>query len=247
VSGSLGAVGPSLPPSAKSGRIGLRPDPRIRPREETGTWDDGIDRTLAALGLLVASPLLLGVALMVKIDCPGAPVIYTQERVGVNRRRRGIAPGMDRRQGQGEGRPFRIHKFRTMVPDAEAATGPVWAAEDDPRITPTGRFLRKTRLDELPQLWNVLRGEMRLVGPRPERPYFVDQLSEKVPGYRERLEVPPGITGLAQVEREYDSDVEDVRKKLGYDLYYIRNRRPSFDLRILAKTILVVLGRRVAR
>jgi lipopolysaccharide/colanic/teichoic acid biosynthesis glycosyltransferase len=134
-----------------------------------------------------------------------------------------------------------------MIPDAEAGTGPVWAAEDDPRITPTGRFLRKTRLDELPQLWNVLRGEMRLVGPRPERPHFVDMLSERVPGYRDRLRVPPGITGLAQVEREYDADVEDVRKKLRYDLYYIENRRPTFDLRILAKTVLVVLGRKGAR
>ncbi len=140
-----------------------------------------------------------------------------------------------------------IWKFRTMIPDAEARTGPVWASENDPRITRTGRVLRHLRLDELPQLFNVFRGQMRLIGPRPERPHFVSELSVDMPDYPKRLEVPPGITGLAQVEKQYDTIIDDVRTKLQYDLFYVRNRCRLLDIKILVKTIDVVLRGRGAR
>jgi lipopolysaccharide/colanic/teichoic acid biosynthesis glycosyltransferase len=212
------------------------------------TLADGFNRVLACVILILVSPVMLATALAVKADAPSAPVIYRQERVGVNRRqgsRSGVR--LERRRSRGEGKPFEIWKFRTMVPDAESRTGPIWASADDPRITRVGRFLRRTRIDELPQLLNVIRGEMRLVGPRPERPHFVEKLVDHVPDYRRRLSVPPGITGLAQVEREYDADIDDVRKKLRYDLFYIENRRPMMDLKILAKTVSVVLLRKGAR
>jgi lipopolysaccharide/colanic/teichoic acid biosynthesis glycosyltransferase len=197
---------------------------------------------------------MLAVALAIKIESPRGPVLFRQERVGINRRGGDasarsitVASSGERRQRHAEGKPFRIWKFRTMVPDAEARTGPVWAAQDDPRVTRVGRILRRTRLDELPQLVNVIRGDMRLVGPRPERPYFVEKLATGVPEYRRRLTVPPGITGLAQVERAYDEDLDDVRTKLRYDLFYIENRRALLDMKILMKTLSVVLGRRGAR
>ncbi len=222
-------------------------------------WFRILDRTAAGILLVLLSPVLLLVAAAIKLESPGAPVFYRQERVGVNRRGAArsraardpaaivVRTRRDRRKLPGEGKPFRIWKFRTMIPDAEARSGPVWATQDDPRITRLGRILRLTRLDELPQLLNVIRGEMRLVGPRPERPHFVRQLVEGVPGYRRRLSVPPGITGLAQVERAYDEDLDDVRTKLRYDLFYIENRRPLLDLKILVKTLAVVFGRRGSR
>ena len=217
-------------------------------------WRQALERSVALVLLVIFAPAMLLIALAIKIESPGGPVFYLQERVGVNRRRGRsgsrrdrAATGKDRRRRPAEGRPFKIWKFRTMVPDAEKHTGPVWAAYDDPRVTRVGGFLRKTRLDELPQLINVLRGEMRLVGPRPERPHFVSRLVEGVPQYRERLQVPPGITGLAQVERSYDEDLDDVRTKLKYDLFYIENRKPILDLKILLKTLGVVIGRRGSR
>ncbi len=217
-------------------------------------WRLALDGALATIMFLLLLPLLIVVALAIKIESPRGSVFYQQERVGLNRRggratERAITvgPAEDRRQRPAEGKPFRIWKFRTMVPDAEARTGPVWAASDDPRVTRVGRILRRARLDELPQLVNVIRGEMRLVGPRPERPYFVEKLATGVPEYRRRLTVPPGITGLAQVERAYDEDLDDVRTKLRYDLFYIENRRALLDMKILMKTLSVVLGRRGAR
>ena len=217
-----------------------------------GWWRVALDGVLAAVLFLLLLPVMIVVALAIKIESPRGPVLFRQERVGLNRRGAGarsitVASSSERRQRQAEGKPFRIWKFRTMVPDAEARTGPVWAAEDDPRVTRVGKILRRTRLDELPQLVNVIRGEMRLVGPRPERPYFVEKLATGVPEYRRRLTVPPGITGLAQVERAYDEDLDDVRTKLRYDLFYIENRRALLDAKILMKTLSVVLGRRGAR
>ncbi len=213
-----------------------------------------LESVAASILLVIFAPVMLLVALVIKIEAPQAPVFYKQVRVGINRRSgrrerrtRPIPEEEERRARRSAGRPFSIWKFRTMIPDAEAATGPVWATEDDPRITPVGRFLRAARLDELPQLINVIRGDMRLVGPRPERPQFVDTFTDGVPGYAQRLRVPPGITGLAQVERAYDADVEDVRKKLRYDLYYIEHRRALLDLKILFKTLSVVLRRRGSR
>lgn len=218
----------------------------LGPNEER--WRAALDRVLSLILLVMLAPVFLIVAIAVKLDCRTAPVFYRQIRVGVNRRTTGATPvGGERRAVRGSGKPFEIWKFRTMIPDAEAESGPVWATLADPRITRVGKMLRQTRMDELPQLINVLRGEMRLVGPRPERPQFVESLSAGVPGYEDRLRVPPGITGLAQVERAYDENVEDVRTKLRYDLFYIQNRRPMMDLKILLKTFSVVFGRRGSR
>ncbi len=140
-----------------------------------------------------------------------------------------------------------IYKFRTMIDGAENGVGPIWAAPSDPRITPVGRILRLLRIDEMPQFWNVLKGDMSLVGPRPERPAFVNDLINKVPGYPHRLRVKPGITGLAQVEHQYDSCLDDVHIKVQYDLRYIREHRLLLDAKILLKTVWVVLTGRGAR
>jgi len=140
------------------------------------------------------------------------------------------------------GRPSRIYKIRTMYHNCEKVSGARWATEGDPCITPVGRFLRRTHLDELPQLWNVLRGEMSLVGPRPERPEFLPQLEQVLPNYRARLLVRPGITGLAQVQLPADSGIESVRRKLAYDLYYVREAGPWLDLRILLGTAFKMFG-----
>jgi len=134
-----------------------------------------------------------------------------------------------------------MYKFRTMQQDAEAATGPVWATADDPRYTPLGRWLRKTRLDEVPQFFNVLRGDMSLVGPRPERPYFVEKLNQEIPLYSRRHRVKPGITGWAQVKWKYDASLEDVQQKVKYDLFYIENMSLRRDLQILFRTIYTAL------
>ena len=168
---------------------------------------------------------MLLTALAVKLTSRG-PALYHQVRVG---------------QG---GRHFTIHKFRSMRTDAEEATGAVWAQKDDPRITPIGRFIRKTRLDELPQLWNVLRGDMSFIGPRPERPEFVTQLTEQIPFYGLRHTVKPGVTGWAQVCYTYGATVEDAMEKLQYDLFYIKNLSLPLDVFILLKTIKTVVLRR---
>ena len=217
-----------------------------------------VDLLGAALLLVFFAPLAVLIAVAIKLDTPG-PVIYRQERVGLNRRRRARRRGFamvavarnlrkgDRRGMAAEGRPFQIYKFRTMVAHAEREAGPVWALKDDPRITRVGRILRATRLDELPQLWNVLRGDMSLVGPRPERPFFVLRFAKHIPRYPSRLYTHPGITGLAQVEHRYDASEEDVRIKLGYDLRYIEGYSLLTDLRILAKTVIVMITRKGAR
>lgn len=214
-----------------------------------------LDIILSAGALLVLSPVFAIVALAIKLDSPG-PVIYAQERVGLNRRRsrngngngngNGSHPenempaGWDRREADCYGRPFKIYKFRSMVTDAERNTGPVWASASDSRVTRLGKILRKTRLDEFPQLWNVLRGDMSLVGPRPERPTFVVSLTKEIPDYPRRCEALPGITGLAQVKWRYDTSVETVNRKLQYDLYYVRHGRLLLDLKIMAATFKVM-------
>ncbi len=233
----------------------------LRPLARERSWHEHpvrqvLDRFLAAILLFACLPLFALVAFAVWLDSPG-PVVYTQTRVGLNRRRRGdrradtIPVREDQRHGErrrilSEGRLFRIYKFRTMVEDAEKGVGPVWAKKGDPRVTRVGRFLRVFRIDEFPQLVNVLRGEMSLVGPRPERPHFVGHFAQRIPGYTERLQVMPGITGLAQVETAYDVCEEDVRNKLNYDLHYIKNGRLSDDLRILFRTLQVVVTRKGA-
>jgi exopolysaccharide biosynthesis polyprenyl glycosylphosphotransferase len=183
---------------------------------------------LASLTLLLCfAPLLPFIILAVKLTSPG-PVLFSQNRVGKN------------------GHIFKVYKFRTMRQDAEAKTGAVWAQQNDPRITTVGRFLRKTRLDEIPQLWNVLKGDMGFVGPRPERPEFVQWLVEAIPYYNLRHIIRPGLTGWAQVKYQYGASLEETQQKLSYDLYYIKHISLMLDLMIIFGTIKTVLLRRGA-
>jgi len=180
---------------------------------------------VALIGLLLTLPLLPFIVLAIKLDSPG-PVLYKQKRVGR------------------EGAHFYCFKFRTMRADAEADTGATWALDDDPRITRVGRFLRRSRLDEIPQLWCVLKGDMQFVGPRPERPEFVEWLSTEIPFYGVRNVVRPGITGWAQIRYKYGNTLEDAKEKLQYDLFYIKNASIGLDLLIMFHTIkIVLLGR----
>ena len=181
-----------------------------------------MDLGAAVLILIVSSPAIIIAAIAIKINSKG-PVFYLQERSGLN------------------GKPFRIVKFRSMRQDAEQATGPVWSQKDDPRITEVGKFIRRVRIDEIPQMWNVLKGEMSLIGPRPERPYFVEKLSEEIPYYKRRLRVRPGVTGWAQVKHKYDENIDDVREKVRFDLFYIENMSLRMDFKIMLRTVLVVL------
>lgn len=184
-----------------------------------------LDLGLAALGLLIVAPLVPLIAAAIRLTSPG-PVFYSQQRVGR------------------EGRLFTIHKFRSMRRDAEAGIGAVWSTRNDPRVTPLGRFLRRTRLDEIPQFWNVLRGDMSFVGPRPERPEFVSNLTKEIPFYGQRHVVRPGLTGWAQIRHSYGSDVEGALQKLQYDLFYIKRLSIAFDLFVLLETVKTVMVRR---
>lgn len=208
-----------------------------------------IDIVGAMVGLILTSPLFVLLPIVIKLDSPG-PIFYRQSRVGHNRRRgerravEGSRMGRssrDRRRSDLLGRPFHVIKFRTMVADAERKCGPVWATKNDPRITRLGRFLRKTRMDEVPQFINILLGDMSLVGPRPERPMFVKELCSQVENYDQRLTVKPGLTGLAQVENGYDCSVTSVVRKVHYDLEYIRTWSLWQDVKILMKTVVVVI------
>ena len=180
------------------------------------------DLLLSFTMLLFLSPLMAVVALLIKIDSKG-PVIFSQERIGE------------------KGKKFYIHKFRSMVHNAEQKSGPVWAADNDDRVTRVGRIIRKWRIDELPQLWNVLNGEMSFVGPRPERQFFVDSLEKKIPYYKQRFTVKPGLTGWAQICYGYGASVEDAIEKLNYELFYIKNMSILLDLMIVLRTIKIVL------
>ena len=201
---------------------------------------------VALIGILITLPLWILIAVAIKLTSRG-PVIYTQTRVGIDKRTTGDRPNDPRRKQDIGGRPFKIYKFRTMTVDAEQGTGAVWAAKNDGRVTAVGRRLRQFRLDELPQLINVIRGEMNVVGPRPERPAIVADLRGKIPEYQVRQRVRPGITGHAQVNLEYDSSLEDVKQKVGYDLDYISRQGFWADLWIMAQTIPVMLFRRGSR
>ncbi len=171
--------------------------------------------------LALFSPAWLLVSLMIKFDSRG-PVIYRQRRIGLH------------------GKPFTLYKFRSMIHNAEKMTGPVWAKRNDRRITRVGRLIRKLGIDEIPNLVNVLRGDMSLIGPRPERPYFVNQFRHRIHYYTQRLDVRPGITGLAQIYHKYDETIEDVRKKLEFDLYYISNYSAFMDLKIALMTLYII-------
>ena len=182
-------------------------------------WKIWVDRLLAVPMFLVALPIIVVAVLVVRLTSKG-PGIYTQIRVGK------------------DGKVFTMYKIRSMRVDAEAATGAVWARKQDPRVTPVGRLFRKLHIDELPQLWNVLRGDMSLVGPRPERPEIVNILDKKIDGYIYRLHVKPGITGYAQLNHHSDHDLNDVRKKVVYDLEYVQRASLAFDLLLIFGTML---------
>jgi lipopolysaccharide/colanic/teichoic acid biosynthesis glycosyltransferase len=196
----------------------------------------------AVVGLILAAPLMLVIALLIRLSSPG-PVVFRQLRVGVDRRRPGASYDGRRQQDHG-GRLFTIYKFRTMRP--ATSNEQVWATPDDERVTPIGRVLRQYRLDELPQLFNVLRGDMNMVGPRPEQPRIFATLREEVDSYPLRQRVLPGITGWAQINHNYDRCVEDVRTKVRYDLEYLAKASPSQDLQILLRTVPVVLFKKGA-
>lgn len=221
-------------------------EPVDRPGSRYVTGKRVFDIAVSIFALTIFGLALPIIALIIKLDSPG-PVFYSQDRVGINRRaraRRADAP--ERRKVSQPGRPFEVHKLRTMCKDAEA-NGPQLAQQNDMRITRVGQFLRKTRLDEVPQFWNVLKGEMSLIGPRPERLIFVRQLEKEIPSYSERLYVLPGITGLAQVKNGYDEDMESVRRKVALDREYIRRSSFRQDGKILLNTVSVVLKGEGAR
>ena len=188
-----------------------------------GTWKPALEFVFVLLLSLLAVPVILLTAVLVKLTSRG-PAFYSQIRLGKN------------------GRPFPIYKLRTMSQDAERHSGACWSIQGDPRVTALGRFLRKTHLDELPQLWNVLRGDMSLVGPRPERPEFVPTLEQAIPGYRDRLQVKPGVTGLAQVRLPADTDLDSVQRKLLYDLHYVRRFGFWLDVRLIVCTAFHMVG-----
>ena len=235
-----------------------------RRRNAAGTWgersialpiDDALSRGLnigiALIALVLLLPVALVVAIAVKLSSPG-PIFYTQTRIGLNRRRK-LPPGMRYRDADCGGKPFTIFKFRTMRVNGAAADGvgdaaaapaeQVWATPDDPRVTRVGKILRLYRLDELPQLVNVLFGDMNIVGPRPEQPVIFAQLRDEIPDYQQRQCVRPGITGWAQINLHYDTSIEDVRRKLAFDLEYVGRHSLTEDLRIMLRTLPVVAGR----
>jgi exopolysaccharide biosynthesis polyprenyl glycosylphosphotransferase len=181
-----------------------------------------IDIILSIVILILSSPIVLLTSIAIKLESEG-PIFFVQERMGQN------------------GKIFKMIKFRSMRKDAEKHTGPVWSVKDDPRVTKVGKIIRKLRIDEIPQFINVLKGDMSIVGPRPERPYFVEKLSQEIPYYKRRLRVRPGITGWAQVKHKYDESIEDVKVKLRYDLFYIENMSIRMDLKIIFRTIFVVM------
>jgi sugar transferase (PEP-CTERM system associated) len=197
----------------------------FRKSRASGAVKRSLDMMFAAVGLMLTAPVLAVVAIAIKIFSPG-PVFYHQRRVGK------------------DGQVFVIHKFRSMRTDAEERTGAVWSAQGDPRVTPIGRFLRRSRIDEIPQLWNVLKGDMSIVGPRPERPEFVSDLTQQIPFYGQRHVVRPGVTGWAQVRHNYGSSVDDALQKLQFELFYIKNMSTAFDLFICMETLKTVVMRR---
>jgi sugar transferase (PEP-CTERM system associated) len=200
---------------------------RGRQARISGFARNAVHRFVAAMGAVLSLPLSLVTAVLIKLDSRG-PVFYRQERVGKN------------------GRPFTLLKFRSMGVDAEDS-GPVWASKGDDRATRVGRIIRKIRVDEIPQFWNILRGEMNFVGPRPERPHFVAQLAREIPYYEQRHLIPPGLTGWAQIKYPYGASIEDARQKLQYDLFYIKNQSLILDAIVLFETIKIILFGRGAQ
>lgn len=194
---------------------------RGRQARISGITRSVVHRIVALIGAILSLPIVLLTAVLIKLDSRG-PIFYQQERVGKN------------------GRPFTLVKFRSMRVDAEEA-GPVWASKDDDRVTRLGRIIRKIRIDEIPQFWNILSGDMNFVGPRPERPHFVAQLADEIPYYEQRHLIPPGLTGWAQIKYPYGASIEDARQKLQYDLYYVKNQSLILDAIVLFETVKIIL------
>jgi lipopolysaccharide/colanic/teichoic acid biosynthesis glycosyltransferase len=215
----------------------------IEPRSRSHTMCRIMNVAIATTALIIASPVLLVFAALVKLTSPG-PVFYRQARVGIDRRRTARRNQYDRRARDLGGLPFIIYKFRSRYINAEQGSGAVWATDGDPRITPIGRLMRKCRVDELPQLLNVIRGDMNIVGPRPERPVIFSRLRNDIAEYPLRQRARPGITGWAQINHTYDRCLDDVRTKVKYDLEYLARQGVREDLRIMARTVpVVVLGK----
>jgi lipopolysaccharide/colanic/teichoic acid biosynthesis glycosyltransferase len=229
--------------AAASGATTVSRELPLEPRTRSEMINRTLNLVLATLAILVLWPVMLLVALAVMITSRG-PVLYTQERVGIDRRARRALALYDRRQRDDGGTVFTIYKFRSMRADAEQGSGAVWATPNDPRVTPVGQFLRKTRLDELPQLFNVIQGDMNIVGPRPERPSIFAKLREDISGYPLRQRAKPGITGLAQINNAYDQTLDDVRVKVRYDLEYLGRQSVAEDVRIMLRTVPVMLFKR---
>ena len=214
-----------------------------RPVEKQDDSRRAVNVLVAVLGIVITGPVMLVIAALVRLTSPG-PIFYSQTRVGLDRRRRAQRPPASRREADVGGQPFTIFKFRTMV--VHKTDDQVWATADDPRITPLGRVLRKYRLDELPQLFNVLLGDMNIVGPRPEQPKIFAVLRDQIEDYPIRQQVRPGITGWAQINHHYDRSISDVRRKVELDLEYVARQSVVEDLSIMARTIPVMIFQRGA-
>ena len=253
----LGSHDTSATPHRAATTEAVRPIPIVRepapqksstfhaasPRSRSENLDRIVNITLASIGLVLTAPIILAFAVLVKLTSPG-PIFYAQARVGLDRRRTARTPSLyDRRTRDLGGRPFMILKLRTMRISAEK-NGAVWAAKSDARVTPIGRLMRKYRIDELPQLVNVIRGEMNIVGPRPERPSIFSRLCDDIAEYPLRQRARPGITGWAQVNQAYDTSLDDVRTKVRYDLEYIERQGVAEDLMIMARTVPVMIFRK---
>jgi lipopolysaccharide/colanic/teichoic acid biosynthesis glycosyltransferase len=211
--------------------------------EAAERWRRPANVAVAAVALILSAPVMVIVAIAIKVTSRG-PVFYSQTRVGWDRRSTEFGPPDARRRHDLGGRPFQIYKFRSMYINAEHLTGAVWAAREDPRVTWLGRYLRQYRLDELPQLFNVLKGDMNIVGPRPERPSIFSDLRQEIEDYSRRQRARPGITGLAQINQQYDTSLDDVRNKVKFDLEYIGRQGLWEDVRIMFRTVPVVLFRK---
>ncbi len=235
----------SQPSPLKISKTGPQPIVPLVAKERSETANRVTNIVIAVIALVLLAPVMLLVALAIRLSSKG-PALYIQQRVGIDRRRRATTAVFDRRRDNVGGVTFDIYKFRSMRVDAEKFSGAVWATENDPRITKVGRFLRKTRLDEIPQLINVIKGDMNIVGPRPERPSIFANLRENIEEYPLRQQARPGITGWAQINRAYDSNMDDVRDKVKFDLEYLRKQSLSEDLRIMVKTIPVMLFKKGA-
>ncbi len=212
----------------------------VIPNDRSERLSRMMNLAIAGTALLIVSPVIVLIAIAIRLTSRG-PIIYAQARVGLDRRWRDTLALRDRRAEDLGGQVFTIFKFRTMRVDAERFSGAVWAQENDPRVTRLGKFLRQFRLDELPQLWNIVRGDMNIVGPRPERPSIVARLREMIPEYKMRHRVRPGLTGLAQINQHYDQNLDDVRGKIRWDLEYIRTQTLWLDIVVMLKTVPSVL------